>query len=643
MAGTTTLNPPPERPRPRAHRSALAPAAGALFACVLAASSLAANDPLLVVQDTTIVVRAAINPKTKEVCGGQGRLAFRVRGPAQLSIPGLPPQGATLDGAAIDGSGALPISPGLHVLGFSGSILTGPTAARTLEMRVKDASSAHTESQTLSIHGDIVNRSILPVGRTFLQGVDLMMGHVVTASTDLKVAGRHLSLDVGRTYAGSPGAFDGPTGARWTFTHQSRLTPIEECGLYVVTVGGGSSQTFGTSDNGRTFVPERGYHTSLTRLPDGSFEFVDKAANRFRFAGPGATGERTRRLVYFEEPHGDRLVYRYDARGRLIEVAESQAVAPTVRLIARTLRLRWSRAGGADRIQSISAPGLGLQVDYAYDEWGNLITATRYDTDVSGPAVEAMSYSSGLAADRHRLLSVKPASGPAMQYTYTASGQVQELVERPPKGGAISTTYKFERLASPGAAFRTTAKMSGLPQDVYDLNEDGREVRREVADDVGRVVENVVWAPDDILKVALTNSRGGETRYVHDERGNLIRETTTASRNAVPRVVVSEYHPGFNLLVRQVDADGGVSTWALDPRTGDLLESRDPKGVVEKYRYDSYGRVIEAETREGKSLFLAHDTFGSAIRVRLPSGKIETHEYDPRGRRYASEPEASEK
>jgi len=619
------------------------PAAVALFACALAARSLAATDPLLVVQDTTVVVRAAIHPKTKEMCGGQGRLVFVVRRPARLSIPGLPPQGATLDGVAVGDWNDTPVSQGRHVLGFPGSILAGPTSARTLEIRVKDASSAHTESQTLTVHGDIVNRSVLPVGRTFLQGVDLMMGHVVTGSTDLKVPGRHLSLDVGRTYAGSPGGFDGPMGARWAFTHQPRLTPIEECGLYVVTVAGGSSQTFGTSDNGRTFVPERGYHTSLTRLSDGSFDFVDKAANRLRFAGPEEMGERTRRLVYFEEPHGDRLVYRYDARGRLIEVAESQAVAPAVRLTARTLRLRWSRAGGVDRIQSISAPGLGLQVDYAYDDWGNLITASRYDTEVSRPAVETMSYSSSLAADRHRLLSVKPASGATMQYTYTAAGQVQEIVERPEKGGTISTTYKFERVTSPGVAFRTTAKMSGLPPDVYDLNEEGREVRRQVADEAGRVVETVVWAPDDILKVSLTNSRGGETRYVHDERGNLIRETTTASRNAVPRVVVSEHHPRFNLLVRQVDADGGVSTWVLDPRTGDLLESRDPKGVVEKYRYDTYGRVIEAETAEGKSLFLAHDTFGSAIRIRLPSGRIETHEYDPRGRRYAKAPEVPEK
>jgi YD repeat-containing protein len=220
---------------------------------------------------------------------------------------------------------------------------------------------------------------------------------------------------------------------------------------------------------------------------------------------------------------------------------------------------------------------------------------------------------------------------------------VQEVIERPEKGGAVSTTFKFDKLPSPSTPFRTSAKTASLPPEIYDLTEEGRAVRTELTDAAGRFVETVVWADDDVLKASISDNRGGETRYTYDARGNLIREASKKGPQAQAEVVVSEYNPRFNLLTRQVDAKGGVSTWVLDPRTGDLLESHDAKGVVEKYRYDNYGLLLEAETAAGKTTVLAHDTFGSALRVRLPSGKIETREYDPRGRRYTDEPDPPKK
>ncbi len=635
---------PPDRAR-RRRPLRPGPALGvvALLALLVAAPGFTANDPFLVVPNPKVVIRSAINPKTRDACGAEGRLVFSISRAANMSIPTLPDVGTTLDGVAIGGSPDIPVPAGRHVLAFNGSVLTSPVSTVDLQLRVKDANTGHLESETITFLGDVVNRSILPVGRIFLQGIDLMVGHVVMTTTDIKVPGRHLALDVGRTYAGSPGAPGGPTGARWTFTHESRLTPIDDCGLYVVSVGGGSSQTFGTADHGRTFVPEPGYHTSLKRLPDGSFDFVDKAANRFHFAGPDASGERARRLLYFEEPHGDRLVYRYDRQGRLIEVIESQVVTPAVRLVARTLRLSWIRVGGFDRVRSISAPGLGLQVEYDYDDWGNLLSAAKQDTDLPGLAVDRMAYSSDLGADRHRLLSFSPATGSRIEYKYSGNGQVQEIAERPAKGGLVSTTFKFEKLPSPAIPFRVTTRTGNLPTEIYDLRADGREARTEFSDVDGRRTETVVWASEDVLKVSQSNNRGGETVYAYDVRGNLIRETTRRTAQSPPKVVISEYHPRFNFLVRQVDANGGVSTWTLDPRTGDLLESRDPKGVVEKYRHDAYGRVTESETAAGKTLYLAHDTFGSATRIRLPSGKIEIPEYDARGRRYADDQVPPEK
>ena len=57
------------------------------------------------------------------------------------------------------------------------------------------------------------NRSVLPVGRTFAKGVDLFDGHLVRQSTDLELPGRHLGLEVTRTYSSACGSPEGVMGA----------------------------------------------------------------------------------------------------------------------------------------------------------------------------------------------------------------------------------------------------------------------------------------------------------------------------------------------------------------------------------------------------------------------------------------------
>ena len=270
------------------------------------------------------------------------------------------------------------------------------------------------------------NRAVLPVGHTFVKGVDLFDGHAVRSHADLELPGRHLSLAVQRTYTSAGAERSGLLGAGWAFSYESRLFDTQ-CGVIVQTADG-SSQMFRSTDGGQTFVPQKGYHTRLRKNADVSYDFFDKAGNRHHFEPPNALApEGSRRLLYIEEPHGDRIVLRLrpdDAR--LIHRARDPSRDPTpVRQLEHPVR----EEGGLRSDREHPAAGLDLSVDYQYDEWGNLKEVRR-----NGPPLwrERYRYTVVNIKDRHQLLEVIDANGHVTRYRATPGhGRVPGPVSAP--------------------------------------------------------------------------------------------------------------------------------------------------------------------------------------------------------------------
>ena len=178
----------------------------------------------------------------------------------------------------------------------------------------------------------------------------------------------------------------------------------------------------GAGDDGQTFTPQKGYHSKLVRNGDRSFDFVDKAGNRHHFREPvdPAKPLGALRLEYMEEPHGDRLRVSYDGQGRVSTVAEVHPEAGDV----RKLRFTWAQAGGFDRISAVESDStLALRVEYEYDRYGNLKTARRPGTNLSGlptsaVRVESYGYSIDDARDKHQLLFATDPNGSRTEYEY---------------------------------------------------------------------------------------------------------------------------------------------------------------------------------------------------------------------------------
>ncbi len=282
--------------------------------------------------------------------------------PLTASVDGGSPQEIT--------SVALPAGP--HVVWMAQGVLGGVVATtKPFAVQARSiADPALVRQEHGTVEADIRNRSVLPVGHTFVKGVDIFDGHLVQQSTDLQIPGRHLGLSLTRTYSSAAKGAAGDVGAGWSFNYASGVFP-SSCGVYVVTTADGSSQSFRTPDGGQTFTPQKGYHTELVRNPDESFDFTDKSGTRHHFQDlvDPANPDSGRRLQYIEEPHGDQIRVLYDTQNRVKRVVERH---PDGRE-PRRLHFTWTRAGEFDRIETVESDGpLALRVEYKYDDWGNL-------------------------------------------------------------------------------------------------------------------------------------------------------------------------------------------------------------------------------------------------------------------------------
>ena len=521
-----------------------------------------------------------------------------------------------------------------------------PFALRAVD--VLDPTLDVTAPGTLEV--SVRNRSVLPVGHTFVKGVDLLDGHLVRQGTDLKVAGRHLGLEMARTYSSAGSGRKGVMGAGWVWNWETSLAPSRECGLVTVTTPDGSSQTFRTTDGGITFKAQKGYHTRLVKLGDGSFDFTDKAGTRYHFQAPldPTKPDGDRRLEYVEEPHLDRLVPTYDTSNRVTRVAEVHPEAGEV----RALEISYEKAGGFDRVARAAIPALGLEATYTYDTFGNLVSATRKGTNLgAGPAasdrVESFEYSATEVRDRHQMRAAVDPNGNRTEYEYykktdtfpgerrLAIDQKEEFVRRvrefalAPTFLVPLTEFQYDYTEALSRRFQTTVKDARLNETLYVMNGNGSPL--EIREPLGRTTR-MEWATDDIFKTRETDPLLRVTTYGYDLRGNL-----TSERIATPDLGVVEtryeYDTRFNKLTLKTDAEGRATRYDIDPDRGDLVRLTDAVGNKTEYRYDTRGRLTEVIDPRGHSTpHSDHDSFGNARQIEDPLGNRTEREYDLRGR-----------
>ena len=613
---------------------------------------------LLTLKTRQVDLSIVADPEGGDSCATGATIVFRLCRPGRVTVR----VGGSILTASIDDSDRielkdLQLGVGRHRIRLGpDQVDMGAASGENgvpFDIKAVDVETGRTEEAAGVVRASVHNRPVTPIGRTFVKGVDLFDGHLVHQQTDLKVPGRHLGLQMTRTYSSSGRSGEGVMGAGWSWTYGSSLQG-PSCGKFTVTTADGNGAVF--YQDGTGFRPQKGYHVALRRTPaDGGFDFIDKAGNVHHFSGPLHPRDTLpRRLEYIEEPHGDRIVLTYDARGRVSKVAEVQAGAGEVRF----LKVSYEEFGGHERITQVASGTLALQADYKYDEHGNLTEARVSGSNVLGPRAEDRVYTYDYTVtndrDLHQMAGYSGPNRERVDYLYyprdadfPRPGQtiildrdeyMREVRERDDKGG-VATRFAYDftgMVGEPAARRMETAVTDGrdeLTRYVLNLNGSPLEIHEPM--DKTTFME---WDLDERVKKYEKDTLGRETHYTHD-RGNLKTERIEAkgvlpgSQTLTSVITSYDYDPRSSKLTSKRDPDGRTTVYDIDEVTGDLLSVTDGAGNVTEYKYDAQGRLTTTiSPRKYETIHSNHDSFGNWRTARDPEGITTTRTFDARGR-----------
>ncbi|MFP4615394.1 MAG: DUF6531 domain-containing protein, partial [Thiohalorhabdus sp.] len=299
-----------------------------------------------------------------------------------------------------------------------------------------------------------------------------------------------------------------------------------------------------------------------------------------------ATGEtRTTRYTYnaddrLETVDGPRddvadvTTYRYDADGRLSEVAN--AAGHTTEIVERD---------GLGRPTLIRDPN-GLETALAYDDRGRLV-----ERSVGGETT-ALEYD-----DAGNLVRVTEPGGATLEYTYDAAGRVTAL--RDGEGNRIE----------------------------YTLDAAGNRTEEKVHDDTGRLAR-IQKRTFDALSRTLKSigAEGQTTRYAYDRGGNRTRTTDPLGR------VHRNAFDALNRLTEQIDPDGGTTRYAHDKRDRTTAVT-DPRGNTTNYEYNAFGDRVKRVSPDTGTTTYEYDANGNLVAETDAKGQTTTHTYDALNRR----------
>jgi RHS repeat-associated protein len=331
------------------------------------------------------------------------------------------------------------------------------------------------------------------------------------------------------------------------------------------------------------------------------------------------------RLTRSRGGNGLETEYRYDARGRLIQILQTANDGAI-----RETTYRYDSAG--NRIESVAPDGvrlaysydanrllrsitdnIGARIDYDYDVKGNRSASRVIDPD--GTLARSIRYEFGL----RDTLDLVDSAGSITIIRHDAGGNPTETID--PNGHAQSSEYDaLERM------IRRIDALGGISQIAYDQQ-------------------------DRITRVTAPN--GATIRFSHDDLGNLLREESAdrgtvsygydAAGNIIARTdgrgISAHYNYDAANRLLGIDLPGTESDARFEYDScsngiGRLCTISDAGGIV-TYSYDGFGNRIEERRTQGVNEYLTRYTYDNGDRplsIAYPDGRQVEYRRDALGR-----------
>jgi RHS repeat-associated protein/uncharacterized repeat protein (TIGR01451 family) len=377
---------------------------------------------------------------------------------------------------------------------------------------------------------------------------------------------------------------------------QVELVKIPETGEYIDYAIGGynpANPSFGGAFDVAEFGglkhevdAQEGAEVSVRDRNDNELTFTGDAIVSNR--GVQVTFERDAlgRIVFAEDPRGNKVRYRYDSRGDLVEVT--------------------------DRLGIVIA-------SYGYRTTDPLHYLTSV-TDADGTRTLEGSYYQGTEPGsqpyfKDRLKEVKDAEGNAAttSYTLTTSQRGQSVSVPKPGGGTTTTQASYDEWGNPVDVKQAV----GSPDQTWSTSTYSTDLQKQRG------------TPSEVREVkGQIDPAGGEnddvvTTLTYDANG-LVASTTDALGGVTRRT----FGPNGELLTVS-DPLGNTTTSRYDGK-GNLLQTTSQEGVSSTFEHDARG-LVTRQTQGLASTLMGYDTVGRLTGQTTPTGVTTATSYDANG------------
>ena len=616
--------------------------------------------------DTSVSVSQTIDLAQRRSCATQDIFSFQLVRDAEVSlnarrIDGLNTSGDKEFGDAVEifrqffqaeGPGSDP--DGAPVTLAHEHVITVedlPQGDYELILRA-EAEDGTVETRRARAFSRVSSSDSLPLGHTLIEGVDLWNGTLSLSRKDFEVPGRGPSLEFRRTYSSANGADQGPLGIGWGHNYRSSAH-LSSCGILTISGGEGSGMQFdmgGAPTSGLVELEAlNGYHGSLIVDADqGSLDYYTLSGNRYHYV-PGVD-EATWALDSITDPNGNTVKLTYGVASDGLQLQE------VIDATGRSLKFEYTVASfvawQGTVITAITGPG-GLRMDFEYDDYGHLITASREE------AARAERYHYSPQPDwnytvRHVLDRVEDlVTGAETSYTYQVApiaghqGTKQSLMVtelrtpevQGPDDLPLTFDYDEAELLNRGGSATTVVTDRRGRSTTYTFNDYGAVT--SIKDPLNHT-SRVTWDLDEVLMDDRTDANQVLTDFTYDEHGNVLTESTGQWTVTYTYYPETHFDPPYlkNRVHTKTDRNGHVTTYTYDSR-GNLesestelgtADGRPARTVTISHTYDELGDRLTSTDGRGHTTHFLYDEHGFVEESRNALGHTTIMNTDERGR-----------
>ena len=422
--------------------------------------------------------------------------------------------------------------------------------------------------------------------------VNTATGNYNYTSTDLRVPGRGMDIELSRSYNSQDGVV-GPFGPGWSHSFNIYLANIGTSSA-TVHYSDGKTLDYLNQPTTNTFLSSYpGVYDVLTRNADGSWTLKKTDQRKYQFNSAG-------KLTAIQDRNNNQISLSYNG-ANLSQITDT---------VGRTFTFTYS----GSLISTITDPA-GRKLGFGYEPNSNLSVFTDANGNTNSYGYDNSHQLTKLVDGRGNNLLIN-------SYGTNCPTGITTCVASQTNGRGNQWTFVYNGDGST-SVFDPFNKESKYVQDVnFNIEQThDRNANTQFASGIANLHYDESNNRDQ-----LSDQKGNFTAYVYDQNGNVLSRTdpTLTSRQAV-------YDANNN--PKQITDEVGKTTQLAYDASGNLVQITDPLNNSSTTTYDSFGQALTVTDSNGNVTTRTYDAQGNVTSIKDALNNVTSYTYDIVGRR----------